>query len=399
MEFVAKPYKLFNQIQNYAWGTKNDEAFIPSLLGITPEKDKPYAELWIGAHPKASSKIKINNELISLGEFIFEFPNEILGKRIAAKFINKLPFLLKILSANQALSIQAHPDKKLAEILHQKDPEHYPDSNHKPEIAIAIDELTAITGFRHFEEIKSELAENPELYELMNFELVDKLQNRDGGKPEQLLREIYSHLCGVPEQKLIIVINQLLARIQKKTEKSEREYQFLEQYNLYGYDVGLLSFFIFNLVELKSDEAIFTGAGIPHAYIKGNIIECMANSDNVVRAGLTPKFKDLNTLLEMIDYKMEKIPVIKNKEAEEFKYKTEAEEFEITIFQSDSISREFQNNEIKILLLLEGKMEIIFNNEVLKFEKGESVLIPATLNNYKLISETKVKIVQAAVPE
>ena len=132
-----QPYKLFNKVQNYDWGTKNEDAFIPKFLGVKPEKDLPYGELWIGAHPKAPSEIEIEGIKYSLNWVIDNFPEEVLGKDVANIFGGKLPFLLKVLSAAQALSIQLHPNKKQAEILHAKDPINYPDDNHKPEIAIA----------------------------------------------------------------------------------------------------------------------------------------------------------------------------------------------------------------------------------------------------------------------
>ena len=118
---TARPYKLLNKIQNYAWGGKNENAFIPEFLGFKPQPDIPYAELWIGAHPNASSAILIDEQQIPLNEIIDKYPHEILGDFIAKKYSNKFPFLLKILSAEQMLSIQTHPNKKQVVELHKKD--------------------------------------------------------------------------------------------------------------------------------------------------------------------------------------------------------------------------------------------------------------------------------------
>lgn len=90
---TAKPYRLIPKIQNYDWGTKNKNAFIPKLLGIKAEQNVPYAELWIGAHPKSPSEIIIENSKYELNKIIEEFPIEILGKEISKKFKKKLPFL------------------------------------------------------------------------------------------------------------------------------------------------------------------------------------------------------------------------------------------------------------------------------------------------------------------
>lgn len=403
MRIEAKPYKLINSIQNYDWGTKGENAFIPGLLGIDPEPDLPYAELWVGVHPKAPSNVLTDSGKIPLPEFIKLSPNEVLGNRIASEFNNTLPFLLKVLSANQALSIQAHPDKSLAKILNEKDPKNYPDDNHKPEIAIAADNLIAIAGFRPFIEIKEMFSENPELYELLDFEMVHKLEHEEITDEEIFLKEIYSRFMNIDEKKLIIVINQLLSRIQNIQNKTERDYQFIEQYERYGYDVGLLSIFLFNLIELDEDEAIYTGAGIAHAYIKGNLVECMANSDNVVRAGLTPKFKDVDTLLSMIDYKGEKVPVIKNEKAELFyAYNTPAKEFELSIinsFEEKNYLSVLGNKEIQIFLVMKGELEIEFDGTFFIAKKGDTVLIPATLENFEIKFSEKTKLIVARVPK
>ncbi len=143
-----RPFKLLNKIQHYDWGTTNDNAFIPHLLGFSAVRDLPYAELWIGAHPSAPSDIVLQGRQSPLNKVIHDFPLEILGEYVARRFDNRFPFLLKVLSAARALSIQTHPDKEQAGKLHAADPAHYPDDNHKPEIAIALDSLTAIAGFR-----------------------------------------------------------------------------------------------------------------------------------------------------------------------------------------------------------------------------------------------------------
>jgi len=139
--FERRPYLLNNTIQKYSWGMSGKNAFIPKLLGITLEKNEPSAELWMGGHPSAPSKIYLFDSWINLNDVIRDFPVEILGQKIFEKFGSQLPFLFKVLSAAQPLSIQVHPNKTQAEELNSKDPEHYPDKNHKPEIAIDIDEL------------------------------------------------------------------------------------------------------------------------------------------------------------------------------------------------------------------------------------------------------------------
>ena len=138
-QITARPYRLHNQIQHYAWGTRDNDAFIPHLLQFDPEPGVPYAELWIGTHPKAPSQVELpDGSMMLLHDWIAQEPRAALGKAVHARF-GGLPFLFKVLSAAQSLSIQAHPNKAQAETLHEQDPAHYPDDNHKPEIAIALD--------------------------------------------------------------------------------------------------------------------------------------------------------------------------------------------------------------------------------------------------------------------
>ena len=400
-----KPYKLFNTIQHYDWGTKNTNAFIPQLIGTDALTDKPYAELWIGAHPKAPSEIRIENQSYRLNDVIEKFPSEILGQSVAEKFDNKLPFLLKILTADKALSIQTHPNKEQAEILHKKDPINYPDDNHKPEIAIAIDKLTAIAGFRPVNEIIDILINNNEFRDFVGATIYDDIVKGIGIDLEAKIKLLYKTIMdkGSDKQNLGDFINKLKMKFAIKNNLDDVEKQFLEQYKLYGNDIGLISFFLFNLIELKPRQAIFTDAGIPHAYINGNIIECMANSDNVVRAGLTNKFKDIDVLLEVLNYQFDHYKIINEKqESDEVNYKTEAEEFEITLLNKNKEFTKQYNTYSKpiVYLIISGSMEVKYGpqSESEIFEKGESFLIPAFLNSYNILIKERAEFIQVNVP-
>lgn len=394
-KFISKPYKLINTIQHYEWGSKNEEAFIPQFLGVNPERDKPYAELWIGAHPKAPSKIQMGNSETTLNDFIEKFPIEILGKRVAEKYNSKLPFLLKVLSARKALSIQTHPNKSQAEELHKKDPINYPDDNHKPEIAIAINSLNALVGFKPIEDILQIFEEYKSLSDLIGKNIVDQLKVDEGN-----IKKLYSILLEKNEDEIKPVILSIKDKIENKKQKLDFENQFLNEFNEYGFDVGLFSILLFNYVTLKSDEGIFTDAGVPHAYLKGNIIECMANSDNVVRAGLTPKFKDIKTLIGIMNYSTEKPKIIGSEKMNQINYLTPAEEFSLSI---SKICNEFKtistNNSVIVLLVTEGEITITVNNENYSYTKGECVLIPAQIDCFRLEAKKPSKIVTVDIPE
>jgi mannose-6-phosphate isomerase len=396
-----QPYILKNSIQLYEWGTKGKNAFIPKLLNIKAENDKPYAELWMGAHLKASSKIIIGGKEIDLAEVIRQHPIEMLGRKVAKRFSNTLPFLFKVLSANEALSIQAHPSKGQAIVLHKEDPVNYPDPYHKLEIAIALDSLIALVGFKPFVQIIKTLKEYSEIQDFIGESSWFVSENRKS------IKRIFTKLIkkSVTEEKaLATTIRKLKNRLSKKKNQTEIEVHFLELSRKYKNHVGLLIIFFLNLLHLKSGEAIFIKPGIPHAYLKGNILECMSNSDNVIRAGLTPKFKDIKTLLKVLNYELALPIILKGKKKENsIIYQTAAKEFEVQIFTLNKNELKFENQGgPRILLVLKGTIKFIFINrgkfKVEPIIKGESVFLPSILSNFRIASEKTSHFVLVSVP-
>lgn len=389
-----KPYKLKNAIQHYEWGTKGKNAFIPKLLNIKAEHNKPYAELWIGAHPKASSKIVVDGKEIDLLKAIQKYPIETLGEKTAKRFSNTLPFLFKVLSANEALSIQVHPSKRQAIALRKKDPINYPDSNQKHEIAIALDSLTALMGFKPAEQILKTLNDYPEIKEFV------------GGSTNHLESNIKSLIkkSKTNREDLRQTLIKINERIRRQRNRNEIEKYFVTLYKKYGVDVGLLLLFFLNLVHLKKWQAIFTKPGVPHAYLKGNILECMSNSDNVIRAGLTSKFKDIDSLLKVLKYDFNPPQIIKAEERKNASiYQTDAEEFELKLFtlsKNDTVVEKSFGP--RIVLALKGELRIAYlDKEKLKSVmvlKGESVFLPAHLAYCTIYSLASAKFVLVTVP-
>ena len=219
-----QPYRLRNTIQHYAWGTSGLDAFIPRLLGIAPEPDTTYAELWLGAHPKAPSQVMVEDAgeqvLIPLDQWVAQYPAAILGERIANRFNGQLPFLTKVLSAGAPLSIQAHPDKSQAERLHALDPEHYADDNHKPEIAVALDGLAALMGFKPSSEILRTLQLYPELADFLGDVLLAHMWDAAGADLTMQRATVHALFLTLIEraaaQPLVYTsaVNALAARIQ-----------------------------------------------------------------------------------------------------------------------------------------------------------------------------------------
>ncbi len=396
IEFVPRPYRLFNKIQHYDWGTKDENAFIPKLLGTEARPGEPYAELWIGAHPKLPSEIQVDGKRIPLNEVIAEHTRDCLGEYVSKKFHGKLPFLLKVLSAARALSIQLHPNKDQAVKLHSSDPERYPDDNHKPEIAVALDSLIALVGFEPATRIAGNLRNLRELSEFADRRLIDAVLDADlPGNMEAAARDLYISIMRKADEGEVLssCLLKIRERLSRKQNLSPEENQFLKQYELYGADIGLLSFFFFNLVHLKPGQAIFTDAGVPHAYIEGNIVECMANSDNVVRAGLTNKFKDVETLLDIIKFEFAECPVINAaQKADEVTYDSKAEEFRITRFRKEAGFRKVYRSGDKpfVGLVVGGEVEIVWSHSgvdhLQSYSKGESFFVPAFLPEFRTSS-------------
>jgi len=410
--FEKRPYLLSNTIQKYSWGTKGKSAFIPKLLGITLDKNEPAAELWLGAHHKAPSKIFFIDSWIDLNKIIDEYPEEMLGLKVLDKFGKQLPFLFKILSAAEPLSIQVHPSKAQAEELHAKDPEHYPDDNHKPEIAIVLDELKLLSGFKSTKELDELFERFPSFrsfFRLTKAELRNVMLFPEDEQQKffmNLIRKLLDHSIKKSASYFTLVeglrnkiVNQL-----EYDDLNEAEIIFHDLYPKFSNDLGLVLLLMMNLVTLEKGEAIYTPSGIPHAYISGNIIECMANSDNVIRAGLTPKFIDVESLKNVINYTFgvpEKVLTVGDKN--HLVYKTEAAEFEINLINLSAgqfIDFNSENNP-SIGIVIEGSIKILWEegSEETEFTKGQSFILPSILGQSKFNAVTKSKIFLSGIPE
>jgi len=403
-----RPYVLTNKIQPYKWGSRGAQAFIPNLLGIAPEPDRAYAELWMGAHPSAPSTIRLNDADAPLTDVIRQFPEQCLGALVQQRFAGKLPFLLKVLSADKALSIQAHPDKKQAEHLHRRHPEHYPDDNHKPEIAIPLDSLTALVGFKTIADLAAAFEKYPEIATFIGADLATQFQvtRANSAQASELLKTMYTRYIRnamADPQQLARATDALAKRLSTSPASlSDEARLFLEQKHLYdSADVGLISIFLLNLVTLGQGQAVFLDAGIPHAYIRGNIVECMANSDNVVRAGLTPKYKDVATLVDILTYQPGPIRILQpDEQGDETVYRAPIAEFEVHRWKLAAGSQKIQtgNRSPQIVLITDGQIELTWDNESETYHRGESLFIPAFLNQFCVLARRGATVFQVVAP-
>uniref|UniRef100_A0A673K5P0 Mannose-6-phosphate isomerase n=1 Tax=Sinocyclocheilus rhinocerous TaxID=307959 RepID=A0A673K5P0_9TELE len=253
----VKVFPLCCVVQSYAWGKVGLDSEVARLvLGGDPqaliEEARPYAELWMGAHPK--------------------------GDELAAR-------------------------------LHAQFPEHYPDNNHKPEMAIALTQFEGLCGFRTMDEILGFLKNVPEFRALVGNEAAEELQSADGdpGRTSLALKKCFTRMMNCEKKLFVDQLNMLVKRISeeeaagKDTSGSNGEL-LLRLHSQYPGDIGCFSIYFLNRIVLQPGEAMFLGANEPHAYLSGDCVECMACSDNTVRAGLTPKYIDVDTLCEMLNY-------------------------------------------------------------------------------------------------
>ncbi|XP_018016473.1 mannose-6-phosphate isomerase-like [Hyalella azteca] len=298
--------ELICALQQYSWGVKGKLSSVAQLaqasqVDVAIDDSTPYAELWMGTHPNGPSLIKGTKRLLS--SYIQENP-ECLGKIVTSKFGPNLPFLFKVLSVNQALSIQAHPNKSHAEELHASRPDVYKDPNHKPEMTIALTPFLALCGFRPQQEIVQFFQDIPELVSVVGRAAAEEFSTAPSAST---LQACFSGLMraskDVVEEALVGLEKRLLAM---GTEDADRLHAstFLKTLSQYPGDGGCFALYLLNLIELQPGQAMFLGPNVIHAYLHGDCVECMACSDNVVRAGLTPKYQDVDTLIAMLEYQM-----------------------------------------------------------------------------------------------
>ena len=294
-------------VQKYAWGKIGLESKVAQLAKNKPNSEidanSPYAELWMGTHPNGPSTIASSGQ--SLDEYIKSNP-QVLGDSCRKQFGDNLPFLFKILSVNKALSIQAHPNIELATQLHKERPNIYKDANHKPEMAIALTEFEGLCGFRPLSEIQNHFKKVKPLCCLVGEDAAKALVEANDEAYADDLQACFTKLMQCDKDTIAVKFLELAETINNKKDKDDLDNLFLRLGEQYPKDVGCFVIYFLNVVRLAPGEAMFLGPNVPHAYLDGDCVECMACSDNVVRAGLTPKLIDVDVLCSMLDYKCTK---------------------------------------------------------------------------------------------
>jgi mannose-6-phosphate isomerase len=386
---------LHGVVQHYDWGGHN---FIPELLGVSNKTRKPFAELWIGAHVKAASLVELPGAQVPLDKLIAEQPRGILGPAANAHFGGRLPYLFKILDVRQMLSIQAHPTlvqarkgfaRENAEgVSLEASNRNYRDDNHKPEIGLALTDFWMLHGFRPLEQIAETFLQIPEMGSLMaSFPQRLAGIGQDHEARRGLLRELYGNLMTMPQGEVDSLLNRLLSRLQAKplSDKDSADFwavRAAENFPLPGghRDRGIFSIYLLNLLHLRPGQGTFQPAGVLHAYLEGVNVELMANSDNVLRGGLTTKHVDVPELLSILSFEGDTPDILEGSvvSAHERTYRTPADEFELSRISLAAPSR-YGGEAVygpKALLVLHGSGTLSTTLQSITMNRGSIAFVP-----------------------
>lgn len=400
---MSKIFALEGKIQNYAWGGTR---YIPDLIGVEVGGEK-CAEYWLGAHVNAPSMLETPNGKQPLDLFLNSNLTEYLGNDIAQKF-GRLPFLFKILDVNNVLSIQVHPSKIEAEKGFKFENElgislnaphrNYKDDNHKPEIMVALSEFWLLHGFLPKDELMKVLNATPEFVYLIPVFVEEGYYGLYKNVMEQSVDETNQTLQPLIEKIMPLYLSGKLEKTSPAYWAAQVVDSSDDKVNL---DKGIYSIYFFNIVRANKGEAVFQDAGIPHAYLEGQNMELMANSDNVLRGGLTPKHIDVPELLKHVVFE-ETNPNIMSGELQndglERIYKSPAPDFELSqIILNKSDLYKTKTETTQILFVIEGEATFIDEDSSLHVVQGEAILILAN-SQYQISSTSSVIIYKATAP-
>jgi len=383
--------QLDNPIMEYAWGSRTH---IPALLGNPAPSEQPQAELWMGAHPKAPSRT-LGQTLI---EVIDENPSAMLGSSAAERYGGRLPFLFKLLAAAKPLSIQAHPNKEQAKagFLTEESAglavdaanRNYKDDNHKPEILCALTEFWALNGFRTLPSML-ELIDEVKLNSIASeIHLLRQTPNQAG------LRRFFESVIEIDGSRKDLLLSELL-RGAGELKSTRSEYRWiLEVSDLFPGDIGVLCVLLLNLVKLEPGQAIFCAAGDLHAYLDGFAVELMANSDNVLRGGLTSKHVDVPELMKTLTFQTGDVEIL---EPQNGRYVTPADEFELSVLEVGNQEIHRQSRGFEILLNVAGDASVSdpASPGPVPLPRGASVAIPAAIRECTIAGTATIYIAGA----
>ncbi|RCK68378.1 mannose-6-phosphate isomerase, class I [Desertihabitans brevis] len=366
--------RLTGPVQHYAWGSPT---LIPELLGTEPD-GRPHAELWLGAHPSAPARL----ESEGLDERVERDP-AVVGAASVERFGRRLPYLLKLLAAAEPLSLQAHPTREQAERGWAREEaegpardapdRNYKDDWPKPEMIVALTEFDALCGF-------ADPARTAALWRELEVEaldpLVDALGTPDG------LRAVLLDLLDDERWRGVagLVTEAAGRRAEEEGAVGDLCRTAVEIARFYPGDPGVLVALLMNRVRLQPGEALFLGAGNLHAYLSGLGVEVMANSDNVLRGGLTPKHVDVAELGAVLDFSSitpQPVPLVDEGEGR-FRFDTPAPEFTLwRVDCSDTPTTVPASTTGRIVLATSGRVQLQSGATAITLHRGQAAFLPA----------------------
>jgi len=378
-------YRLTGAVKNYDWG---GVSFIPSLLQQENKGNKPFAEYWMGTHDGGKAEVETGEDIVSL--------------------IGHLPFLFKVLDVKNMLSIQVHPSKEAAKKEFARENEagiplsspkrNYKDDNHKPELMVALSDFWLLHGFKPAEELVYTLLNVVELRELL------QVFNATG------YGGLYKHVMEMPQEEVNRILQPLINNIAEtfkngKADKYDEDFWVVraaQTFTINGnVDRGIFSIYLFNLVHLKKGEGIFQDAGVPHAYLEGQNVEIMANSDNVLRGGLTSKHIDVKELMKHVRFEATQpaiiSPVVINSDEKIFPVPVPDFQLSVIELNADQVTS-FSTVVPEILLLTAGAAELSSNESTIELKPGfpSALLLPGNAITVKGLS--KATVFRASLP-
>ncbi|MFF4649614.1 mannose-6-phosphate isomerase, class I [Streptomyces sp. NPDC001380] len=378
--------RLANTVRPYAWGSTTA---IPELLGQEPTGE-PQAELWMGAHPGAPSRVDRGDGDRSLADVIAADPRGELGDAVVDRFGPALPFLFKVLAAGHVLSLQVHPtleqaragfaDEEARGVPRDAPHRNYRDANHKPEMICALSDFDGLCGFRA-PAATADLMDSLRVPSLAPWTAVLR------SEPEEAaLRTVLAEVLGGDRDRTAACATEVAEALEKAAAGDGPYAAACAAYAVaardFPGDPGIVAALLLNHVTLRPGQALHLGAGVPHAYLRGLGVELMANSDNVLRCGLTPKHVDVPELLRVVDFRaaepavLEPVPVL-GADGEEV-YPTPTEEFRLSRYNLTGADRSVAGRAPQILLCTAGEAVLTGpGGASLVLPRGGSAYLPA----------------------
>ncbi len=397
-------FRISHAVQSYAWGSTTA---IPALLKLEPSSG-PVAEAWFGAHASAPSLRVGDDDGARLPDVIAADPPGVLGEDVRARFGACLPYLLKIIAADRPLSLQVHPNverarsgyaaEELAGVPFDAPHRNYRDRNHKPELVYALTRFEAVCGFRAPRRAAELLLglDAPLAKELHDVLVARPTAAGIEAAFTQLLRpQTRPDARAVQE-----VVDACGARLEAGSPSPRADRVVLRLAEAYPGDPGVVTSLLLNPVTLHPGDSLFVPAGGVHAYLSGVGIEIMASSDNVLRAGLTPKHVDVDELLRNVDYVA--APPIRIA-PERFHGATRVfyapvDDFELSVTElRDDEVHPLPGRGPRVLLCLEGAIDVTnAAGEILSLSQGQAAFVPAS--DGALTVRGEGRLVEADVP-